>query len=275
MSTLYHLTQQQPMNSEANRLQTFVNWSVPFIEPEVLALLGFYYFLCPDTVKCNFCNIELKSWERGDDVLLDHRKWSPSCKLISGQYTQNVPIDANKLQSMLSIVSHNDTYSSLERTTISEGCINDNIYPKFPKYAEFEQRIGSYLHWPQTNKQQPTALSDAGFFYTGTCDSVVCFWCGGELSDWQPTYNPFAEHANYFGHCKYTKHQNFVSKIPQPEQEKTTNNRECPVCYLTADHAISCGHIFCKPCLFKIENKKCPVCKTNFIATKALRLFFN
>jgi hypothetical protein len=262
------------MNTESNRLQTFANWSVEFIKKETLALLGFYYLAFPDTVKCHFCKIELGAWERGDDVLADHQKWSPSCKLVCRQFTKNVPIDATTLNAVLPPAPFNDVCSSSERVAVSEGCI-DKVYPRFPKYREFGQRIASYINWPNKIKQQPSALADAGFFYTGYMDCVTCFWCGGGLNDWDPMDDPFAAHSHHYHSCEYTKRANFVVKIPHVIPQDTTTH-ECPVCFFRgADHAIPCGHIFCKICLLKIDNATCPICKKSFIATNALRLFFN
>ena len=65
------------------------------ISKDTLALLGFYFLTQPDTVKCNFCGVEIK-WKIGDDVLSDHQKWSPSCKLICSQPTDNISIDPNR-----------------------------------------------------------------------------------------------------------------------------------------------------------------------------------
>lgn len=80
------------LNIEANRLKTFRNWNVCFIEKNQLALLGFYYYGQSDIVKCFFCGLKLGSWEDGDDVLNDHRRWSPLCSLIRRGETNNVPI---------------------------------------------------------------------------------------------------------------------------------------------------------------------------------------
>lgn len=112
------------MNSEKNRLETFKDWNVLYIEKNALALLGFYFLTQPDTVKCNFCGVEIREWKTGDDVLSEHRKWSPSCKLINRFPTKNIPIDQNKLNEILPPAPLNDVYSRLERnTTVSEGCI--------------------------------------------------------------------------------------------------------------------------------------------------------
>ena len=39
--------------------------------------------------------------------------------------------------------------------------------PKYPWYATAEARMGLFKNWPADLRQQPSALSNAGFYYTG------------------------------------------------------------------------------------------------------------
>lgn len=89
------------MNIEQNRLNTFSNWNVSFIDKERLALFGFYYYGPGDLVKCYFCGVEIGMWEDGDDVLADHKRWSPQCPLINGHHTINVPQDQERFRQFI------------------------------------------------------------------------------------------------------------------------------------------------------------------------------
>ena len=40
-----------------------------------------------------------------------------------------------------------------------------------------------------------TEFADAGFYYLGDRDGVKCLYCNGCLKNWQPTDDPFQEHA--------------------------------------------------------------------------------
>lgn len=115
------------LNVEEDRLKTFDNWNIPFIDKHMLALLGFYYYGPNDLVKCYFCGVEVGMWEEGDDVLADHQKWSPSCSLIRRNQTNNVPINEALLNQTLPSPSSPDVHSAMERlipnTTTSEGSI--------------------------------------------------------------------------------------------------------------------------------------------------------
>lgn len=89
------------LNHESVRLETFATWNIPFIDKHKLAMLGFYYIGPNDMVKCYFCRVEIGLWEEGDDVLVDHQRWSPYCNFIKRRPTDNVPINAELLDQTL------------------------------------------------------------------------------------------------------------------------------------------------------------------------------
>lgn len=258
------------LNVEANRLKTFDNWCVPFIDKNQLALLGFYYYGPNDLVKCYFCGVEVGMWEDGDDVLTDHMRWSPSCNLIRRRHTNNVPINEALLNQTLPPPPTPDVFG-MERlaTTVSEGPIasisEDDVHmyqhhlygqggieavlhpsddgflasqqlnrptitrPEHPEYAVEAKRIESYADWPKTIKQRPQELSDAGLYYTGKGDRVICFSCGGGLKDWEENDDPWEQHAMWYGRCEYLKLMkgtDFVEKMAKKRDEmcKDVNN---------------------------------------------------
>lgn len=237
--------QHSELNVEANRLRTFDNWNVPFINKHTLAMLGFSYYGPNDLVKCYFCGVEVGMWEEGDDVLSDHMRWSPSCNFIRRNRTNNVPINEALLNQTLPPPPTADVYGAMERlasNTVSEGAIEsigeDDVHmyqhhlygqggldavlrsteslnfgthkpqisrPEFPDFAVEAKRIESYTDWPKTIKQRPQELSDAGFFYTGKGDRVCCFSCGGGLKDWEENDDPWEQHGMWYGKCEYLK----------------------------------------------------------------------
>ena len=75
--------------SESEREKSFKALS-HMISPD-FAAAGFYYYPrdsydCSDTVddrvRCFCCGIELIRWIDGDDPLVEHEKWSPSCVFV-------------------------------------------------------------------------------------------------------------------------------------------------------------------------------------------------
>lgn len=265
--------QDTDLNIEANRLKTFDNWNVSFIDKHMLALLGFYYYGPGDLVKCYFCGVEIGMWEEGDDVLTDHMRWSPSCNLIRRHHTNNVPISEAVLNQTLPPAPTPDVYGVMERTnTVSEGSIEalseDDVHmyqhdlygqggieavlrgtlslssptprstisrPEHPEFAVEAKRLETFEDWPKTMRQKPQQLIDAGFYYTGKGDRVCCFSCGGGLKDWEENDDPWEQHAMWYGKCEYLKLMKGADFI-----EKMAKKRE-EICKRSSDSAASCS----------------------------------
>lgn len=86
------------LNVEKCRLRTFnKHWPHSYITPRVLAKIGFYYVEPHDQVKCHFCEVQVSSWEIGDNEVEEHEKWSMrllrECPLFTGKSTRNIPLE--------------------------------------------------------------------------------------------------------------------------------------------------------------------------------------
>lgn len=264
-SSMPPMLSKEDLNIEANRLLTFGNWTVPYVDKHQLALLGFYYYGPSDMVKCHFCGVEIGMWEEGDDVLTDHMRWSPYCMLLRRGETPNVPIDEARLDQALPPAPTPDVFGSSERTnTVSEGSIEtisqDDVHmyqhdlyrqggidavfqgamtiatprstisrPEHPEFAVEAKRIESFEDWPKTMRQKPQQLSDAGFYYTGKGDRVSCFSCGGGLKDWEENDDPWEQHAMWYGKCEYLKlmkDADFIQKMAQKKEDMARHSCE-------------------------------------------------
>ena len=69
---------------------------MPFIDTNLLAAAGFYYPNWSDVVRCAFCEVQLDSWEVGDDVFEEYQRRSPSCRFVKGLFVGNIPIRSNE-----------------------------------------------------------------------------------------------------------------------------------------------------------------------------------
>ena len=134
--------------------------------------------------------------------------------------------------------------------------------PAHMTYATLESRLESFSSWPLHIKLRPEALSDAGFYYTGTIfghvihlfcslliydmcviwhvytdlcyllisgkgDKTVCFQCGGGLKDWEENDDPWKEHARYFSKCTY-----LIQKMGRDFINDVLGKRDVQVCLL-------------------------------------------
>ena len=267
------------------------------IDKHELALFGFYYVSGVDLVKCHFCRVEIGMWQEDDDVLTEHERWSPSCPLIRGLPTNNVPIDANALNSALAVdhvvqgpfILFSDFFRffGLPATTSSApSCLPNNIL--HGAYMLESDRLKSYENWPQGLSQKPTDLSDAGFYYTGVGDKVICFSCGGGIQNWLPGDIPWEQHGMLYESCHYlnqAKGAAFIKEMHEKKlardagldtnsvHENVTNAVEdetddieleslCKVCLNERYNTvfIPCGHVCaCVKCAFSVAT--CPICR--------------
>jgi E3 ubiquitin-protein ligase XIAP len=208
-------------------------------------------------VKCYFCRVEIGMWEEGDDVLTDHERWSPYCNLIRRRSTNNIPINAELLDRCLpeatASLDNHLTPSSSGAETIStddvhmiqhqifnlggfdsmltiSGPLSERLkHPEHPEFAIEASRLNSYEDWPKTMRQKPQELSDAGFYYTGKGDRVVCFSCGGGLKDWEENDNPWEQHGMWYGKCEYVrlvKGAEFVKEMDIKREQELRQQEE-------------------------------------------------
>lgn len=133
-----------------NRLRTFDNrWPLSWLRPELLANAGFFYFNFGDQVKCAFCGGIIGEWELNDVPLVEHQKFFPDCPVIRAQETQ---------QPQAGTFEEDNGIQSVQT-------------PKSPEFSTLDSRLRSYGSW-NASIQDPTVLSQAGFYYLGTGDEV-------------------------------------------------------------------------------------------------------
>lgn len=162
-------------------------------------------------------------------------------------------------------------------------------YPSFEKKLE---RILSFENWPEDNDQNIFEMSNAGFFYSGSSDCVICHCCGGAIADWKDSDDPWEMHALRFGNCEFlrmTIGASYIKYIQEVYQQpvdgasgsssgKTSKNegsvKLCKICYINDYNTVfnPCGHVVaCDKCASAVT--KCPVCRMRF--ENVMKLFFS
>lgn len=76
--------------------------------------------------------------------------------------------------------------------------------PKHVFYIDSLYRIMSFdSGWP--NIVNSLLMAEAGFFFSGSNDEVVCFQCGSLLHNWQTNDEPWARHFIANPNCFWVK----------------------------------------------------------------------
>ncbi|XP_070534855.1 baculoviral IAP repeat-containing protein 7-like [Ptychodera flava] len=216
--------ERRPMASEEKRLLTFVSWpkNSP-VHPEDLAKAGFYFIGSDDTVQCFACRGTLGKWRDTDVPMSEHREHFPMCPFVLGVNCGNEPMRQDnggaertlKLPVRVSeggeeenisaeILANHHSSAQAQTACVSPEPCNIVLGPSaHSEYKEVKRRLSTYHTWPANANARPDALAQAGFFYTGIGDNVKCFHCDGGLRNWEPTDEPWAEHAKWFPRCKY------------------------------------------------------------------------
>ena len=80
-------------------------------------------------------------------------------------------------------------YRAIERENANSGLLGRedvgvlsmlrNQKPLNPQYVTREARLRTFRYWPPALHQEPQQLAEAGFYYEGQNDQVVCFSCDG------------------------------------------------------------------------------------------------
>ncbi|ESP01669.1 hypothetical protein LOTGIDRAFT_58906, partial [Lottia gigantea] len=78
------------------------------------------------------------------------------------------------------------------------------LYPMFhPQLKTVNKRLESFKNWSIQFQQTKTQMSEAGFFYTGVADKVICFCCGVAILNWKPTADSWEQHALVSPQCLF------------------------------------------------------------------------
>uniref|UniRef100_A0A8C4S8X1 RING-type E3 ubiquitin transferase n=1 Tax=Erpetoichthys calabaricus TaxID=27687 RepID=A0A8C4S8X1_ERPCA len=211
-------------SSELFRISTFAKFPANVgVSERSLARAGFYYTGIGDKVQCFLCNITLENWQPGDCPAERHRRQSPSCTFIQG-----IPSSASLLSSShsafsppvqslsalqtstsppsiqieeLSYFSH--TFSSMPLRSLEDLCHRSNLSSNLNMRRE-QDRLDTFQNWNVSNIM-PSELAKAGFYYTGQSDRVMCFSCGGTLSNWEPGDRAVVEHQRHYPQCRFMR----------------------------------------------------------------------
>ena len=115
--------------------------------------------------------------------------------------------------------------------------------PKYPGFTEFSDRLETFIvkSWPPGIIQKPRDIANAGMFYSGTSDYVICYYCGNGLYKWEPTDSVLFEHARHYPDCGYL---NLIASNDNIEIRNSSKKRDS-IC-ISIDKIINLKSIFKK-----------------------------
>nr|XP_015219367.1 PREDICTED: baculoviral IAP repeat-containing protein 1e-like [Lepisosteus oculatus]XP_015219368.1 PREDICTED: baculoviral IAP repeat-containing protein 1e-like [Lepisosteus oculatus]XP_015219369.1 PREDICTED: baculoviral IAP repeat-containing protein 1e-like [Lepisosteus oculatus]XP_015219370.1 PREDICTED: baculoviral IAP repeat-containing protein 1e-like [Lepisosteus oculatus] len=215
----------QKFNTKQQRVESFHNW--PFyaqLDPSLLAEAGFFYTGTKDHVLCFCCGGCLGHWGADDDPWEEHAKWFPECEYLQTKKTTDEILDyINQYNAFKGVKGSH--FKNRKKTPEERTCSTD-LEEKLNIFADENLRLESFLMWPSDSSADPKALSQAGFFYTGTDDKVKCFLCGTEVFKWEDGDVPFEEHQKWSPQCPFVldKQQHHAFEEMKSESTSKKNN---------------------------------------------------
>ena len=77
----------------------------------------------------------------------------------------------------------------------------------YTKYKSYNKRLSTFFErfWPVSLNQDNFKMAEAGFFYSGFGDIVICAFCGLSLNKWLPNDDPITEHIKFNQDCKFVR----------------------------------------------------------------------
>lgn len=327
MACQIEINSERQSENFAYRYQTFSLWPHPHLDPLLLAKSGLFFVGPLDLVKCFHCGVTLANFVIQENEFTKHIRQSPYCVVLRSMkiHTVRDAMNYDRVSNLNAAWSeleshHNALTSPAERFRLRsvnqkrdkktnvfgfdnlkkelDDLIFDSSQSEFKQYQQLSRRMASYKTWPKSICQTPYELSEAGFFYTGQGDRVVCFCCGGTLHSWLPDDNPWGQHAIYYGsECKFLifmKGEKFVCDTnkhlidsknlkdkslelkKEIEKENEINKDVTFLCKICLDSRVEmvfipCKHVStCAACSVTLE--KCPICRK--IAKGIVKLFF-
>ncbi|CAH2047213.1 unnamed protein product, partial [Iphiclides podalirius] len=248
----YGLTDEDEMyKTDILRLLSFTNWTDSSVSQEALVNAGFYH-AGEGRLRCAWCGGELAPFRNFGSLgspLEVHRMYFPRClhaiALETAQRNYDstiIPTRATFSPTTTNEISDNQPQSSgaAQNARVvaagsswrALGVVGGGA--RHADYAALATRLRTFSHWPADRPQQPRALAEAGFYYTGVDDQVRCFYCDGGLGKWEAGDAPWSEHAHWFPHCGYVllvKGQEFVDSC----RNRTSVQRT-----VSADSGLTC-----------------------------------
>lgn len=220
-------------NYEAQRLLTFIDWTVPWVSPLLLAERGYFYLRVDDHCSCFSCGITLALWDTAgcDSLTLGHH---PQCRVLNNS-AADISLAASDILQQCLTDPDRDTIPYHETTDVAEKKPRSKKYIQHqykPEYCTLEERRKSFYAygrgwtWDRHISPSHERWARAGFFFRGFSDAVVCFSCLITIRNIRYTDEPTNQHADdcYYAHVNRYPNRNRVK--PTAKKFKSLREKE-------------------------------------------------
>ncbi len=245
-----------------SRLETFINWPRSHhLEPNYLAVGGFYFAGYGDCVRCFYCGGGLRNWEDEDDVFVEHARWFPKCAFVKstcGQQFIDLVIELNKDHDQLPL---------------------DFVLSKLPKQFHFGHSITTDARYMMTDPAVKVLKEKCGYKDPIILESLEVWKerCMGTLSSdallkfmvrdlkCDPPNKEFSD-------LDFDEISDYIKR----ENEDLRNKLMCKICMTnTVCMAfLPCGHVVsCTECTYALD--KCPICRQDKKGVVRVHLAYN
>lgn len=146
-------------------------------------------------------------------------------------------------------------------------------------YLKKEKRLESFKSWNKSISK--IELSEAGFYWNGKNDEVICFHCGVGLKNWEESDDPWEQHAYWGKNCLFLqlkKGKSFITTVCNTFNTLLTLKSDknniykslncindktlCKVCFTKPLEILflPCKHLStCMDCTMAVQY--CPICR--------------
>jgi hypothetical protein len=213
---ILHIAHPEFANYE-RRLQTLSEWPESKLpSKEAIAHAG-YYHENSVVFRCFYCNGVSWDFKPSEDPCARHAKWLFNCPYIM------------ELKGLEFI---NKCRFQLKRKTI--------LYNS--SFKNSDDRLRTYGSWPMISFPRPCDLAEAGFYFTGTEDKVVCFTCGYGIRNWTARDDPWKRHAQWSPACDFiiqNRGKPFIKRV-QSEKDRANTSNGCSITYMIKTRELDC-----------------------------------
>ena len=181
------------------RLKSYATWTKDYISPISLAAAGLRYTGTHDVVQCDYCQVIIQDWNRGDCPQQEHIYNAEHCKFAIAMTTLT-----QKVKFTLEKKAGYDTPDRLD-LVIKHSVQLHGIHSHMSSYRE---RFSTFCWWPGNSAFDPNGLSRAGFYLDDR--HVTCYMCGVK-DGWTevPTGNAWQYHQKLNVSCPLVLTSNF------------------------------------------------------------------